>query len=189
MSILMRVRLVLCGVAMKIPPAQIRHKLCVNAGAVEHEIERHERKAPEQEFAFHDPHAFQVGFDGLFLVEEEPSRDGKEDDDADLAATSHEESGKISIASGSLLIGKPFWVIKWYIRIMNIAMMRSSSMLEFLCPPPFAIRECAGAPCLAFMRLSFSASWFFCSQFSSSLWSLFPPNPTHPNRLGYSIKR
>lgn len=68
---------------------------------------------------------------------------------------------KISIASGSLLIGKPFWVIKWYIRIMNIAMMRSSSMLEFLCPPPFAIRECAGAPCLAFMRLSFSASWFF----------------------------
>lgn len=25
MSILMRVRLVLCGVAMKIPPAQIRH--------------------------------------------------------------------------------------------------------------------------------------------------------------------
>ena len=28
-------------------------------------------------------------------------------------------------------------------------------------PPPFAIRECAGAPCLAFTRLSFSASWFF----------------------------
>lgn len=28
----------------------------------------------------------------MFLVEEEPSRDGKEDDDADLAATSHEES-------------------------------------------------------------------------------------------------
>lgn len=50
---------------------------------------------------------------------------------------------KISIASGSLLIGKPFWVIKWYIRIMNIAMMRSSSMLEFLCPPPI----CASGMC------------------------------------------
>lgn len=91
---------------------------------------------------------------------------------------------KISIASGSLLIGKPFWVIKWYIRIMNIAMMRSSSMLEFLCPPPpFAIRECAGAPCLAFMRLSFSASWFFL--FTILLWSVaslpsesYTPKPT-----------
>lgn len=28
-------------------------------------------------------------------------------------------------------------------------------------PPLFAIRECAGAPCLAFTRLSFSASCFF----------------------------
>ena len=42
---------------------------------------------------------------------------------------------KIFMANGSLLMGKPFWVTKWYMRIMNIAMMRSSSMLEFLCPP------------------------------------------------------
>ncbi len=28
-------------------------------------------------------------------------------------------------------------------------------------PPPFAIRECASALCLALTRLSFSASWFF----------------------------
>lgn len=31
---------------------------------------------------------------------------------------------------------------------MNIAMIRSSSMLEFH-PPPFEILECAGMPCLA----------------------------------------
>ena len=96
---------------------------------------------------------------------------------------------KISIASGSLLIGKPFWVIKWYIRIMNIAMMRSSSMLEFLCPPHLRF---GNVPVRRVWRLCGCRSprpGSFCSQFSSSLWSLFPPNPTHPNRLVYSIKR
>ena len=43
---------------------------------VEHEVERYEDKAPEQQLAFHDPYAFEVGFDGLFLVEEEPCGDG-----------------------------------------------------------------------------------------------------------------
>lgn len=60
-------------------------------GSVEHEVERYEDKAPEQEFAFHDPHAFQVGFDGLFSVEEEPCGYGEEDDYAHLAAALHHE--------------------------------------------------------------------------------------------------
>lgn len=63
----------------------------VEGDAVEHEVGRHEDEAPEQEFAFHDPHASQVGFDGLFLVEEEPCGDGEEDDNADLAAALHDE--------------------------------------------------------------------------------------------------
>ena len=65
------------------------HEFRSEVGSVEHEVERYEDKAPEQEFAFHDPHAFQVGFDGLFLVEEEPCGDGEEDDHADLAAAGH----------------------------------------------------------------------------------------------------
>lgn len=63
----------------------------VESDAVEHEVERHEDEAPEQEFAFHDPHAFEVGFDGLLFVEKEPSGDGEEDDDADFAAALHHE--------------------------------------------------------------------------------------------------
>lgn len=47
------------------------------------------------------------------------------------------------------------------VRLMNIAMMRNVSMLEFLPPPPFEILEYASALCLALTRLSFSASWFF----------------------------
>ena len=43
------------------------------------------------------------------------------------------------------------------VRLMNIAMIRNVSMLEFL-PPPFEILEYASALCLAFTRLSFSAS-------------------------------
>jgi len=43
---------------------------------------------------------------------------------------------------------------------MNIAMMRSSSILEFH-PSPFAIRECAGALCLALIPPLFSVVWFF----------------------------
>lgn len=48
-------------------------------------------EASEQELAFRDPHAFEVGFDGLFLVEEESCGDGEEDDDADLASAGHDE--------------------------------------------------------------------------------------------------
>ena len=67
------------------------HEFHAEAGSVEHEVERYEDKASEQELAFHDPHAFQVGFDGLLPVEEEPCGDGEEDDDADLAAALHHE--------------------------------------------------------------------------------------------------
>lgn len=63
----------------------------VEGDSVEHEVGRHEREAPEQEFAFHDPHASEVGFDGLLLVVEESFGNGEEDDDADLAAALHHE--------------------------------------------------------------------------------------------------
>ena len=69
----------------------LHHEFHTEIGPVEHEIERYEDKAPEQQLAFHDPHAFQVGFDGLLPVEEEPCGDGEEDDHADLAAALHRE--------------------------------------------------------------------------------------------------
>lgn len=86
------------GVGGGVPPythAQrhdaFHHEFHAEVSSVEHEVEHYEDKAPEQELAFHDPHAFQVGFDGLFPVEEEPCGDGEEDDHADLAATGHDE--------------------------------------------------------------------------------------------------
>ena len=86
------------GVGGGVPPhahAQwhdaFHHEFHTEIGSVEHEVERYEDKAPEQELAFHDPHAFQAGFDGLFLVEEKPCGDGEEDDHADLAAAGHDE--------------------------------------------------------------------------------------------------
>lgn len=69
----------------------LHHEFHAKVGSVEHKVEHHKRETPEQEFAFHDPHAFQVGFDGLFLVEEEPCGDGEEDDHADLATAGHDE--------------------------------------------------------------------------------------------------
>ena len=47
--------------------------------------------APEQHFAFQNPYALEVRFDGLFLVEEEPRGDGEEDDDAHFAIALHDE--------------------------------------------------------------------------------------------------
>ena len=86
------------GVCGGVPPQShaqwrdaLHHEFHAKVGPVEHEVERYEDKAPEQELAFHDPYAFQVGFDGLFLVEEEPCGDGEEDDHADLAAAGHDE--------------------------------------------------------------------------------------------------
>ena len=86
------------GVGGGVPPhahAQrhdaFHHEFHTEVGSVEHEVERYEDKAPEQELAFHDPHALEVGFDGLFPVEEEPCGDGEEDDHATLAADGHDE--------------------------------------------------------------------------------------------------
>lgn len=86
------------GVGGGVPPyahAQrhdaFHHEFHAKVGPIEHKVERYEGKASEQELAFHDPHAFQVGFDGLFSVEEEPCGDGEEDDHADLAAACHDE--------------------------------------------------------------------------------------------------
>ena len=94
------------GVGGGVPPqthAQrhdaFHHEFHTKVGPVEHEIERHECEAPEQQLAFHDLHAFQVGFDGLFLVEEEPCGDGEEDDHADLAAALHHELEKDPLRS------------------------------------------------------------------------------------------
>lgn len=86
------------GVGGGVPPhahAQrhdaFRHEFHAKVGSVEREVERYEDKAPEQELAFHDPHALEVGFDGLFSVEEEPCGDGEEDDDTDCTTTLHDE--------------------------------------------------------------------------------------------------
>ena len=86
------------GVGGSVPPyvhgqwgEAFHHEFHAEVCPVEHEVERHERETPEQELAFHDPYASEVGFDGLFLVEEEPCEDGEEDDDAHLAAACHDE--------------------------------------------------------------------------------------------------
>lgn len=55
-------------------------------------------------------------------------------------------------------------------------------MLEFLCPPHLRF---GNVPVRRVWRLRGCRSprpGSFCSQFSSSLWSLFPPNPTFPDR-------
>ena len=156
------------GVGGGVPPqahAQwhdaLHHEFHAKVGPVEHEVERYEDKAPEQELAFHDPYAFQVGFDGLFLVEEEPCGDGEEDDHADLAAAGHDELEEDPLRpQGEFQYVVAVMDDEVMGRLMNIAMMRSSSMLEFLYLPPFEILECAGALCLALTRLSFSASCF-----------------------------
>lgn len=86
------------GVGGGVPPharAQwhdaFHYEFHAEVGSVEHEVERYKAQTPEQELAFHDPHAFQVEFDGLLPVEEEPCGDGKEDDRADFAAAGHDE--------------------------------------------------------------------------------------------------
>lgn len=131
------------GVGGGVPPhahAQwhdaLHHEFHAKVGSVEHKVERYEDKASEQELAFHDPHAFQAGFDGLFLVEEKPCGDGEEDDHADLAAAGHDELEEnplrpqgefqhVIVVMDDEVMG----------RLMNIAMMRNSSILEFLPPP------------------------------------------------------
>lgn len=60
---------------------------------------------------------------------------------------------------GSFSTSYPLWKMKWYMRIMNIAMIRNSSMLE---PPPFKILERAGVTRL------------ICIPFKSVSW-LLPP--------------
>lgn len=158
------------GVGGGVPPhahAQrhdvFHHEFHAKVGPVEYEVECYEDEASEQELAFRDPYAFEVGFDGLFPVEEEPCGDGEEDDDADLAAALHHELEEDPFRSQG--------EFQHVIAVMDDEVMGEdhehrddAQQLDAgipLPPPPFAIRECAGAPCLAFTRLSFSASWFF----------------------------
>ena len=155
------------GVGGGVPPharAQwhdaFHHEFHTEIGSVEHEVERYEDKAPEQELAFHDPHAFQVGFDGLFLVEEEPCGDGEEDDHADLAAAGHDKLEEDPFRSQG--------EFQYIVAVMDDEVMdedheHRDDTQQFdagVPPPPFEILECAGALCLALTRLSFSASCF-----------------------------
>ena len=156
------------GVGGGVPPqahAQrhdaLHHEFHVKVGSVEHEVERYEDKAPEQELAFHDPHAFQVGFDGLFLVEEEPCGDGEEDDHADLAVADHDELEEDPL--------RPQGEFQHVIAVMDDEVMdedheHRDDTQRFNAgiptPSPFEILECASVLCLALTRLSFSSSCF-----------------------------
>lgn len=158
------------GVGGGVPPhvhaqrhGAFHHEFHAEVGSVEHEVERYEDKAPEQEFAFHDPHAFQVGFDGLFLVEEEPCGDREEDDDTDCTTTPHDELEEDPLRSQGEF---PHVVAAVDDEVMGEDHEHRDDTQHLdagipLPPSTFAIRECAGALCLAFTRLSFSASCFF----------------------------
>ena len=141
------------GVGGGVPPyahAQrhdaFHHEFHTEIGSVEHEVERYKAQTPEQELAFHDPHAFQVGFDGLFSVEEEPCGDGKEDDRADLAAAGHDELEEDPL--------RPQGEFQHVISVMDDEVMdedheHRDDAQQFDAgiplPPPFAIREWAGS--------------------------------------------
>lgn len=150
---------------------------------VEHEVERYEDKAPEQQLAFHDPYAFEVGFDGLFLVEEEPCGDGEEDDDADLAAALHHELEEDPFRSQG--------EFQHVIAVMDDEVMgedheHRDDAQQFdagVSPPPHL--RFGNVPVRRVWRLRGCRSprpGSSRSQFSSSLRSLFPPNPTFPDR-------
>ena len=152
------------GVGGGIPPyahAQrhdtFHYEFHTEIGSVEHEVERYEDKAPEQELAFHDPHAFQVGFDGLFLVEEEPCGDGEEDNYAHLVAAGHDELGEDPL--------RPQGEFQHVIAVMDDEVMGEdhehrddTQRFNAGIPPPFVILECAGALCLALMPPLFSVA-------------------------------
>ena len=156
------------GVGGGVPPhahAQwhdaFHHEFHTEIGPVEYEVERYEDKAPEQQLAFHDPHSSEVGFDGLFLVEEEPCGDGEEDDHADLAAAGHDELEEDPL--------RPQGEFQYVIAVMDDEVMgedhehRDDAQrfnVGIPAPPLFEFLECAGALCLALTRLSFSASCF-----------------------------
>lgn len=154
------------GVGGGVPPqahAQwhdaFRHEFHAEVGSVEHEVERYEDEAPEQELAFHDPHAFQVGFDGLFSVEEKPCGDGEEDDHADLAAAGHDELEEDPF--------RPQGEFRDIIAVMDDEVMgenhehRDDTQRFNAGTPPFEILECASALCLALTRFVFLRVLFF----------------------------
>lgn len=156
------------GVGGGVPPharAQrhdvFHHEFHAEAGSVEHEVERYEDKASEQELAFRDPHAFEVGFDGLFLVEEEPCGDGEEDDHADLAAAGHDELEEDPFRSQ--------WKIQHVVAVVNDEVVHEdhehrddAQQLDAGVPPlAFRVPGMCRSLCLALIPPLFSASWFF----------------------------
>ena len=139
----------------------LHHEFHTEIGPVEHEVERYEDKASEQELAFHDPYAFEVGFDGLHPVEEEPCGDGEEDDHADLAAAGHDELEEDPLRSQG--------EFQYVVAVMDDEVMGEdhehrddAQRLDagIPLPPPFEFLECAGMPCL------------ICAPFVPVLWLL-----------------
>ena len=156
------------GVGGGVPPqthAQrhdaFHHEFRAEVRPVEHEIERHECEAPEQQLAFHDPHAFEVGFDGLFLVEEEPCGDGEEDDHADLAAALHHELEEDPLRSQG--------EFQHVVAVVNDEVVHEdhehrddAQQLDAGVPPlAFRVSGMRRSLCLALIPPLFSASWFF----------------------------
>mgnify|MGYP006970852700 FL=1 len=156
------------GVGGGVPPqahaqwhGAFRHEFHTEIGSVEHEVERYEDKAPEQELAFHDPHAFQVGFDGLFLVEEEPCGDGEEDDHADLASALHHELEEDPFRSQG--------EFQHVVAVVNDEVVHEdhehrddAQQLDAGVPPlAFRVSGMRRSLCLALIPPLFSASWFF----------------------------
>lgn len=150
------------GVGGGVPPdtcAQRReasdHEFRAEVRPVEYKVERHEDEAIEQEFAFHDPYALEVGFDGLFPVEEEPCGDGEEDDHAHLAAALHHELEEDPL--------RPQGEIQHVVAVVDDEVVHedhehrddAQQLDAGVSPPPFAIWECASAPCLPCMPFPF----------------------------------
>lgn len=160
------------GVCGGVPPQShaqwrdaLHHEFHAEVGPVEHEVERHEDEAPEQEFAFHDPHAFEVGFDGLLFVEKEPSGDGEEDDDADFAAALHHELEEDAFRSQG--------EFQHVVAVVDDEVVHEdhehrddAQQLDagIPAPPPFEFLECAGAACLTCTPLPLVlVLWLFSS--------------------------
>lgn len=141
-------------------------------------------EASEQELSFHDAYASEFGFDGLFLVEEEPCGDEEDDDDADLAAALYHELEEDA--------SRPQGEFQYVVAVMDDEVMGEdhehrddAQQLDAGIPLPPPHLRFGNVPVRRVWRLRGCRSprpVSFCSQFSSSLWSLFPPNPTYPDR-------
>lgn len=186
------------GVCGGVPPQShaqwrdaLHHEFHAEVGPVEHEVEHHEDEAPEQEFAFHDPHAFEVGFDGLLFVEKEPSGDGEEDDDADFTAALHHELEEDAFRSQG--------EFQHVIAVVDDEVVHEdhehrddAQQLDAGIPLPLPICDSGMCRCAVFdvYAVVVLRGLVLLAHNSSLVCGLsFPPNPTCPGRLGYFTKR